>query len=91
MDRIRQLWYGNIRPIANSGKKNEKMRELERLMGNNLDELEKKLDEQGRKRLSVYVGHVDEYLLDYGEQAFYDGFCLGVTLTAQAMAGQSEE
>ena len=91
MDYIRQLWYGNLRPMNDSGLKNEKMQELERLMGRNLEALERRLDEQGKKQLSRYIGNADEYLLEYGEQGFYHGFCLGVTLVAQAMSKQVEE
>ncbi len=88
MDYIHQLWYGNLRPMNNSGLKNERMQELERLMGRNLEALEKRLDEQGKEQLSRYIGNADEYLLEYGEQGFYEGFCLGVTLVAQAMSKQ---
>ena len=91
MDYIRQLWYGNLRPMNDSGLKNEKMQELERLMGRNLEALERRLDEQGKEQLSRYIGNADEYLLEYGEQGFYHGFCLGVTLVAQAMSKQVEE
>ena len=90
MDTIRQLWYGNVRPIAD-GKRSEKMQELERLLGKNMEELEQLLDEKKKAQLHVYMGNMDEYLMDYGELAFHKGFCLGVTLTAQAMAGQNEE
>lgn len=91
MDYIRQLWYGNLRPMNDSGLKNEKMQELERLMGRNLEALERRLDEQEKEQLSRYIGNADEYLLEYGEQGFYHGFCLGVTLVAQAMSKQVEE
>jgi hypothetical protein len=90
MDIIRQLWYGNVRPIAD-GKQSKKMRELERLMGVNIEKLEKLLDEKGKDRLGAYTGIMDEYMLDYGEHAFYKGFCLGVTLTALAMSERQDE
>ena len=86
MDHIRELWYGNICPLDNAGKKNDKMRNLERLMGRNLEKLEKNLDQQTKKQLSAHIDNADEYLLEYGEQGFYEGFCLGVSLVAQAMS-----
>ena len=70
MNYIRQLWYGNLHSIVKSGKKNEKMQELERLMGRNLEALEKRLDKQGKEQLSIYIDNADEYLLEYGEQGF---------------------
>ena len=84
---IEALWYGNIDPTRRFGRDNPKIRELERLMERNLDGLEKQLDEGERKVLQKYRDCEGEYHILSCEQAFCDGFCMGMKLCAEALVG----
>ncbi|MBQ7895600.1 MAG: hypothetical protein IJ364_03470 [Oscillospiraceae bacterium] len=61
------------------------MRELEKLMQNNLDKLDGLLSEKAAEILSRYTDCVSEYITIISQQAFCDGFCLGTRISAEAI------
>ncbi|MBQ2699507.1 MAG: hypothetical protein IJF62_06185, partial [Firmicutes bacterium] len=60
------------------------MHDLERLMQRNQEALERLLDESAQKAFERYNNAVREYQLLSIEQAFGDGFAVGIMLLAEA-------
>ncbi len=84
-DAIAKLWSGKLKPFNCVGQDNGEMKELAELMCRHYEKLDRQLDEPFREVLEAY----SECTADYGalanEQAFCEGFCLGVRLTAEAL------
>ena len=60
------------------------------LINQNLDKLEKVLDKKSKEVFTSYRDCMEEYAYLYGEQAFCDGFCLGVKLAAEALLAKAK-
>ena len=87
---IAELWCGNIDPISRSGRNNEKLKSLEKLITRNSDKLSESLDQKQRELFEKYNDCMDEYLFNSCEQAFCDGFSLGARILAEALIGTDD-
>ena len=84
---ISELWYGNLDPAQNFGRGNKEIKELEKLLVYNQERLEKDLNEKGRELLDRLVECINEYVCESCHQAFYDGYCVGAKMIADALYG----
>ena len=82
---IIKLWNGTLDPIRYLGKNNAEMRQLEDLIQRNLNELEENLNKNEKKLFEKYYDCINEYIIVISEQAFYDGFCRGTKIVAEAL------
>lgn len=87
MNIIARLWNGSVVPVRNFGEGNPEMKELERLIRSNMENLGGSLNEKERAGLTKLVDCINEYMYVANEQAFCDGFCLGTRITAEAVSG----
>lgn len=81
---ISQLYRGELEPKNILGNGNVELRRMEILIRNNLERLKENLNENEKEVLEKYSGLVDEYIFLMSEQAFCDGFCLGMRISAEA-------
>ncbi|MBQ4644264.1 MAG: hypothetical protein IJB72_00685 [Clostridia bacterium] len=84
---ISQLYRGELEPKNILGNGNVELRRMEILIRNNLERLKENLNENEKEVLEKYSGLVDEYIFLMSEQAFCDGFCLGMRISAEATGG----
>lgn len=84
---IAQLYRGQLEPKSVLGNGNVEMRRTELLIENNYKKLKDNLNEEAKAILEKYCECIDEYIVLITEQAFCDGFCLGVRLSAEAVGG----
>ena len=92
MSIIAELWYGNLAPMENSGKGNSGFQRVTHLFLRNGQALEEALKGKEKELFSRYAASESEYLSLSNEQAFRDGFSVGVKLVAEALcATQPEE
>jgi len=84
---ISQLYRGELEPKNILGNGNVELRRMEILIKNNLERLKENLNENEKEVLEKYSGLVDEYIFLMSEQAFCDGFCLGMRISAEATGG----
>ena len=82
---IRELWYGEVNPSYHAGHSREDMKQLEDLMRRNLEKVNGYLQQEAKEWMDKYCHCADEHEALLAEQAFSDGFCLGVRLMAEAM------
>lgn len=87
---ISQLWNGNLEPIRFLGKNNTELKQLEKLMQDNLKKIEENLDDKQKEVFEKYNSCIDEYLVVLSEQAFCDGFCLGTKIFTEAISGAEQ-
>ncbi len=87
---IAQLWNGNVDPLQRFGRNNAEIRETERLMENSHEEMENLFNQTEKESFKKYSALVDEYLMLNSEQAFCDGFSLGVKLVTEALISVDE-
>jgi len=87
---ITQLYMGQLEPKNVLGNGNVEMRKIEILMEKNYDRLKDNLDEKTRTILEKYNQCMDEYIVLISEQAFYDGFCLGMRILSEAIGGAEQ-
>lgn len=87
---ISQLWHGNLKPVERSVENNSEIKQLEELMQRNLKNLETHLNETTKEILEKYIDCVNEYILVTNEQAFCEGFCLGIRITTEALTETEE-
>ena len=87
---IAELWSGNLDPIRYLGKNNPEVKHLEDLMQRNLDRLEENMNEKAKDIMERYNDCLSEYLTLNTEQAFCDGFCLGMKIAVEAMFGAEQ-
>lgn len=85
---ISQLWYGNLRPSDNLS--NAEIKKLELLMEKNLEKLSSHLSSKSAEIFSTYNECVNEYVLEISEQAFLEGFSIGVKMMVEAMVKAEE-
>ena len=81
---ISQLYRGELEPKNILGNGNVDLRRMEILIKNNYERLKEILNENEKEILEKYSGLVDEYIFLMSEQAFCDGFCLGMRISAEA-------
>lgn len=84
---ISQLYRGELEPKNYIGNGNVELRRTEILIKNNFDRLKETLNESEIKILEKYSGLIEEYVFLMSEQAFCDGFCLGMRISAEATGG----
>lgn len=84
---ISEFWYGNLRPLENSGIDSHEMREIEKLVSKSYHRLEALLDEKQLILFEKYADNMNENLCLAEERAFCDGFSLGASLMAEAFCG----
>lgn len=87
---ITQLYMGQLEPKNVLGIGNVEMRRIEILIENNYNRLKESLDEEKRIILEKYSQCIDEYVVLVSEQAFYDGFCLGMRILSEAIGGAEQ-
>jgi len=78
---IKELWYGNLAPYMSEAVE----RDRERALVQSLKEYCDHLDEQEKKRFRRLQNRLHDYLNDSREQAFCQGFSLGMKLAAEAL------
>lgn len=86
MNTITELWNGNLKPVKTLGKNNEEIKHLEKLMQQNLNKLETVLNTNEKETFEKYNDCIEEYLTICCEQAFCDGFSLGVKIISESFA-----
>ena len=84
MKTILALWEGRLEPGRHCGTGKE-MREVESLREKNRSKLKSALCENDSDILEKYDACIEEQLFIVAEQAFYEGYCLGTQLTAEAL------
>ena len=84
---IKRLWNGTIEPAQTVGNGDCEIQRLERLILRNSDALESVLSADARAVFEAYQDCVNEHETLMAEQAFGDGFCLGVRLVAEGLLG----
>lgn len=87
---IAALWNGSLEPVGKLGVNNDEMKDLEDILGRNIDKMEKLLNEEQKKIFKIYCDNVSQYLLVSSEQAFCDGYCLGTKITTEALIGAED-
>lgn len=87
---IEQLWNGNLEPIAHSRVNNPEIKHLTKLIQRNHENLKENLNEKLKEMLENYSECKNEYLALTNEQAFCNGFCLGMRIAAEALIGAEE-
>ena len=87
---IANLWNGNLEPIRYLGQNSKEIKQLENLLERNQEKLEETLTEISKKLFEKYNDCMNEYILLTTEQAFCDGFCLGVKIISEALNGAEE-
>ena len=87
---IADLWNGSLEPKGCSKTNHFEIKDLDMLINQNLDKLEKVLDKKSKEVFTGYRDCMEEYAYLYGEQAFCDGFCLGVKLAAEALLAKAK-
>ena len=88
---ITQLWNGELSPVQTFRKHNPEIQELEQLSQRNLDKLAERLDEPLQRLLERYNKRLTEYIVLLTEQAFCDGFSLGMKLLSEALWESEKE
>ena len=84
MNIIANLWNGNIKPIKYFTKNNTEIQHLEKLLQKNLKTIEQAFSNKEKKLFKNYNDCIDEYISLLCEQAFTDGFSLGVNMITEA-------
>lgn len=84
---IEQLYMGQIEPRNVLGNSNVELRRIEILRENNYNKLKDNLGEKTKIILEKYNECIDDYIFTISEQAFCDGFCLGMRILSEAIGG----
>ncbi len=84
---IAQLYRGQLEPKNVLGNGNIEMRRIEILIEKNFHRLKENRNEETKVILEKYSECIDEYLVLLSEQAFCDGFCLGVRIMSESVGG----
>lgn len=87
-DLIKELWIGGLIPAERSGVGDQRIKELIRFIEAQQTALEEKMELQHRGLLMLYRERFDEYVCQCSEEAFCDGFSLGLRLAAEAFTGE---
>ena len=84
-DTIFDFWYGNIDPPETSGKSTPQIKALMEEIDKSYDELEKRLNEEGKRLLNKHIDTYCSLHSEYTAKAFVEGFSLGVKLITEAL------
>ena len=87
---IKELWRGNLQPIAKIGDGVRDIAKLERLKERNRERLFRLLGDRNEDVLEKYTDCIDEYTSTICEQAFYEGFCLGMRMGTESLSGSED-
>ena len=87
---IARLWGGDLEPIRYLGANNTEIKELLSKQEHNRQILEAVLDANAKTLLDQYVDSADDYAGALTEQSFCDGFCLGIRIMVEALAGSEQ-
>lgn len=87
---ITELWYGTVSPISSSGKNNDEIQNLLRLLDKNRQSLEKTLNKEQKRILDRYCECSSEFASLTEEQAFCDGFSIGVKILTEALSNAEQ-
>ena len=79
---LEKLWEGQISPIELFEKNNSRLSELEALLLENLEKLEKLIGKSESERLLRIANNC---IGEASKQAFADGFSLGLKITAESI------
>lgn len=90
MKMIKELWRGNLQPIAKIGDGMRNIAELESLKERNREQLLKLLGDKNADIFKRYIDCADEYTHLISEQAFYEGFCIGMRMSSESISGSEE-
>lgn len=82
---IAQLYRGQLEPKSVLGNGNVELKRAEILIENNYKKLKENLNEETNVILEKYSDHIKEYVMLINEQAFCDGFCLGMKILSEAV------
>lgn len=82
---IRDLWYGNLCPFENCELGREDLKELVGLIAQNEEKLNEGLKEKQKEFFEKYRDAVEEYNSKIQENAFYEGFSLGIKLITSSL------
>lgn len=82
---LSRLWCGELCPVHSCGQGNEDLKQLEALAARNLARAKNGLNDEQTRWLERYSDALTEHRALLAEQAFCDGFRLGMQLAAQAL------
>ena len=74
---LEDLWYGNIIPMEDSGRKNEQVKKLSTLMSKYRENLSETLNDSQKELLAKYDDAVNAMYAEIEKDAFIYGFRLG--------------
>ena len=80
---ISELWYGNIDPSLHLGENNTELKRAEKIFYKNIEKIENTSND--KELIEKIYDSLNEYLSLMCEQAFYNGFCIGTKISAQAL------
>lgn len=84
---IAQIWKGELKPVECSGGNNLQIKEISRLVEHNREDLKANLNEVQQEIFKKYNLSYEDYLFLTNEQAFCDGFSLGIKIASEALIG----
>lgn len=82
---LEDLWYGNIIPMEDSGKKNEHIKKLSTLMSEYRDELVETMSDKQKELLMKYDDAVNAMYAEFEKEAFVCGFKLGCRIISETL------
>ncbi len=82
---ITELFYRNVKLAQQVENENTDVRNTELLMQRNFENLAESVNATQLQRLDAYKDCAEEYALLLAEQSFYDGFCMGTKMIAEAL------
>lgn len=86
---ISQLWNGDLAPIQDLESHNPELKALDQAIQHTFEELEETLQDPHLSRFRTYNDSVGEYIAATCEQAFCEGFSLGLKLLSEAFFDQN--
>ncbi len=87
---ITELWYGTVSPISSSIKNNSEIQNLLKLLDKNHHNLEKYLNKEQKRILERYCECSSELASLLEEQAFCDGFSIGVKILTESLSNAEQ-
>ncbi len=72
-----------MEPISDSGTDNKKMKRSAIAMGNAEKAVSEALPGAAKPLFDAYEEAIEQYVLDSSEQAFFDGFCIGLRIAVE--------
>ena len=81
---INSLWNGNVNPAKSFCEKDDRIKDLERLIEQNKVRLSSGLRGEEKKRFEIYNECIEEYISAVCELAFCKGFGCGAKILTDA-------